>query len=388
MSRRASGEGGIYPIHDKDGKVVKYAGAIGLGYVNGKRRRKKIERKTRREVAEEIGRLKAQQAKGVDIKSKQPTLKEYCQPWIENTFALSAKPKSVETYRQSLIYHVYPKLGNTKLNKVTHRQVQALIAEMHKNNYAYKTISLVRAAGRQAYAAAMKEELADHNPFQGLTLPAGNAKEVSTLTVAQARALMLALRGDRLEVAIRLMLSLGLRRGEVCGLRWDKDVDLAAGTLTVHGTLQYVRGMGLVWGTPKTKTSERSFKLPPSLLAALIWHRHQQEEERKRMGKLWRNSGYVFVAVTTGGPMNSNSLYEAFKRAAKIADLPESASPHTLRHSCASFLHAEGASLKNISVYLGHSSTAITSQIYVHLFQSELDESAATMEGLLEDTGT
>lgn len=387
MARRAAGEGGIYPIHDRDGKVIKYAGSVELGYINGKRKRKKVERKTRREVAEEIARLKAQLAKGADLKSKQPTLKDYCDPWIDNTFALSAKPKSVETYRQMLIYYIYPRLGATKINKVTHRMAQALIADLHSKGFADKTIGLVRSAGRQAYQAAMKEGVADHNPFQGLTLPSGNMKVVSTLTVAQAQALMQALRGDRFELAIRLMLSLGLRRGEVCGLRWEKDVDLGAGTLTVHGTLHYVRGTGLVWGTPKTKASERSFKLPPSLLAMLTWHKQQQAIERQQMGKLWTASDYVFVAPTTGGPMNSQNIYDSFKRAAKAAGLPTDARPHMLRHSCASFLHAEGMSLKNISVYLGHSTTAITSQIYVHLFQAELDESAATMEKILQ-TGT
>jgi integrase len=386
MARRSAGEGGIYPVYGKDGKVLRYAGAIDLGYVNGKRRRKKVERKTRREVAEELARLRAQLAKGADLTSKQPTVKDFCTPWLTDTFALKAKPKSVETYRQTFLYHIFPKFGNVKLNKVTHRMVQAFITELHKAGFADKTISLVRAAGRQAYKAAMKEGAADHNPFQDLTLPTGNAKAVQSLTVEQARALLMAARGDRLEVALRLMLSLGLRRGEVCGLRWI-DVDLEAGTLAVNGTLTYVRGMGLHWGEPKTKTSKRSFKLPPSLLASLTWHKQQQAQERRRMGKLWKDSGYVFVSSSTGGPLNSNAVYDSFKKAAAAVGIPSGFSPHCLRHSCASFLHAEGASLKNISVYLGHANTTITSQIYVHLFQAELDESAATMEKVISGVG-
>lgn len=387
MSRRAADEGSIYPIRDKDGKTVRWGGSIEVGYTNGKRKRKKVERKTRREVADALASLKTQHAHGVDLASKQPTVKEFCTPWLENTFSMRAKPKSIETYRQMFEYRIFKRFGDVRIRKVTHRQTQAFISEMHRAGVADKTCALVRAAGRQAWKSAMREGLVDSNPWNDLILPSGNVKVMTTLTVAEAHALLRAMRGERLEVAIRLMLSLGLRRGEVCGLRWDKDVDLVTGTLTVHGTLQYVRGRGLLWGTPKTKSSERTFKLPPSLLAALTWHRQQQEQERRMMGKLWTDSGYVFVAVTTGGPMNSNNLYDAFKRAAKNAGLPESASPHTLRHSCASFLHAEGASLKNISVYLGHSSTAITSQVYVHLFQSELDESAAMMDELLQ-TGT
>lgn len=383
MSRRASGEGSVYPIKDKAGKTLRYAASLSLGYAGGKRIRRKVERKTRREVADEIARLKREQAQGVDLTARQPTVKDHCLAWLDHTYALKAKPKSVATYRQMFTYHILPALGDMRLKDVTHRLIQALITNLHTAGRSDKTISLVRAAGRQAWAAAMKDGLTDKNPWQGLTLPSGNKKDPTFLTLDQARALLIAARGERLEVALRLMLSLGLRRGEVCGLRWGHDVDLDKGTLTVNGTLQYIPGRGLEWGEPKTKTSKRAFKLPPSLKAALVWHKQQQEQERRAMGKLWHDSGYVFVTASTGGALNSNALYEVFKRAAKAAALPGGTSPHTLRHSCASFMYAEGTPLKTISAYLGHANITITSTIYVHLFQSELDQTAETVEGLL-----
>lgn len=382
MSRRIAGEASIYPIK-KDGKTVKWAGSLSLGYVDGKRVRKKVERATRKEVADEIAAFRKQQAQGVDLRAKQPTVKDHCLPWLDNTFALKARPKSVETYRQSFVYHILPALGTMKIKDVTHRKVQALVAQMHKDGYADKTIELVRAAGRQAWAAAMREGLTDVNPFHGLTLPSSGGKKAIFLTVAQAKAFILATRGDRLEVAQRLMLSLGMRRGEVAGLRWGSDVDLASGTLTVNGTLQYIPGRGLEWGEPKTDAGKRSFKLPPALLAALTWHKQQQDRERLQMGKRWKNSGFVFCNATDGGKLNSNAIYSAFKKAATIAGLPKEASPHSLRHSCASFLHAEGASMKKISSYLGHANTTITGNLYVHLFQDEIDEGVVTVEELL-----
>lgn len=382
--RRAPGEGSIYAVK-KDGKTVAYAATIEAGYADGRRRRKKVQRRTRREVAEAVAQLKAQQAGGVDLTSKQPTVRAFCTAWLD-TFALRARPKSVETYRQMFVYSIFPVFGDQKLSKVTHRQAQALVTSMNADGRADKTIGLVRAAGRQAWQAAIKEGLTDRNPWQGLTLPTGNARKAIALTVPQAKALLQAARGDRLEVALRLMLSLGLRRGEVCALRWDTDVDLEKGILTVRGTLGYIQGHGLTRGDPKTDAGERSFKLPPALLAALVWHRQQQERERALMGSRWVNSGYVFVSSTTGGALNSNCIYDCFKRAAKAAGLPKEATPHTLRHSCASFLHAEGASLKKISVYLGHANTTITNNVYVHLFQDELDDGAATVDDLLSQT--
>lgn len=384
MSRRAAGEGSIYPVKDKQGKTVRYAASVSLGYHDGKRCRKKVERKTRREVAEEIARLKAQQTHGVDLVAKQPLVCDYGLTWLNDVFALNARPKSVETYRQMFTYHIFPAMGQLRVNQVTHRKAQALITAMHRAGFADKTIGLVRAAGRQMYAAAMQEGLHDRNPFQGLTLPTGHAHEVRAVPIELAYAFLREARGERLEVALRLLLSLGLRRGEVCGLRWDLDVDLEKGTLTVNGTLQYIRGRGLVWGEPKTKSGRRSFKLAPALRAALVWFRQQQELERRRMGDKWTDSGYVFVSPTNGGPLNSNAIYVVFKRVAARAGLPDDTSPHTLRHSCASFLHAEGAPIKRISAYLGHANTVITSNLYVHLFQDEMDEAADVMDTLLE----
>lgn len=383
MSRRVNGEASIYPIRNADGKTIKWAGSLSLGFVDGKRIRKKIERATRKEVADALAVFKQQQAHGVDLRAKQPTVKDHCLPWLENTFALKARPKSVETYRQMFTYHILPAFGTMKIKDVTHRKVQALVAQMHKNDYATKTINLMRAAGRQSWKKAIQEGLCDSNPFQDLTLPSADGKKIVFLTVEQAKAFILAARGDRLEVALRLLLSLGMRRGEVCGLRWGKDVDLAAGTLTINGTLQYIQGRGLEWGEPKTDAGRRSYKLPPAILAALTWHKQRQEREREQMGTRWTNSGYVFCSSTTGGALNSNNLYSAFKRAATIAELPKGTSPHSLRHSCASFLHAEGASLKKISSYLGHASTTITSNVYIHLFQDEIDEGVVTVEELL-----
>lgn len=387
MGRRASGEGSIYPIRNADGKIVRYGASITVGYKNGKRDRKKVERRTRREVAEELARLKAQAAQGMDLTARQPKVKDFCTAWLDGTFALKAKPKSVETYRHIFTRYIFPALGESKVKTVMHRQAQALVTKLHQDGSADNTVGLVRTAGRQAFAAAMKEGLTDRNPFQGLTLPKGITRKPFTLTVEQCKAFLAAARGERLEVALRLLLSLGLRRGEVCGLRWE-DIDLTTGVLTVNGTLQYIQRHGLVWGTPKSKSGIRSIKLPPSLLAALVWHQGLQEAERREMGERWANSGYVFVSPESGGPLYPEVLYCAFKVVAERAELPDEATPHTLRHSCASFLHAEGASLKKISTYLGHANTVITNNIYIHLFQDEINEAAATVEGLFEATGS
>lgn len=383
MGRRSKDEGSIYPIKDAEGRTVRWGASITAGYVDGKRKRKKIERKTRRDVVEELARLKLQQAQGVDLATKQPLVQDFCTEWLDGTFALKARPKSVDTYRQMFIYHIFPAFGQKKVKDVTHRMVQRLVTDMHQRGSADKTIGLARAAGRQVFAAAVRQGLIDRNPFLDLVLPTGTVRLAEALTIEQARAFLDEAKGERLEVALRLMLSLGLRRGEVCGLRWGVDLDLGKGTLTINGNLQYVRGHNLVWGPPKTKSGVRTFKLPARLLAMLVWHRQEQDREKNTMGNLWQGSPYVFTS-TTGAPLNSNELYKTFVRIRDRIGLPKSLTPHSLRHSFASFSHAEGMPLKTISASLGHANTRITNDLYVHLFQDELDGAAATIESLLE----
>jgi integrase len=111
------------------------------------------------------------------------------------------------------------------------------------------------------------------------------------------------MRGDELELAIRLALTFGLRRGEVAGIHWD-DVNFTAGTLTINGSLGSIMGQGLVYGPPKTDSGRRTFKLTADLIAAFRWRKTHLEAQREAMGDKWKDSPYVFVSTKTGGPIN------------------------------------------------------------------------------------
>jgi integrase len=257
-----------------------------------------------------------------------------------------------------------------------------------RKKLAPKSISLIRTVIRQALEQLVEDDVFEYNPCDRAKAPKGEKTTAGkAFTIDQIAALLDAARGERLDVALRICFSFGLRRGEVCGLRW-KDIDLDNGLLTINGTLGYVPGSGLLWGEAKTESGQRAFKLPQSLIAALSWHKTRQEAERKTMGERWNavandDVDYVFIAVRSGGALNPGQLYKAFKRAAKVIEL-EDFRLHDLRHSAASFLHVQRAPKKTISVFMGHASTRITDDIYTHLFQDELNEAADQIEQGLE----
>ena len=211
------------------------------------------------------------------------------------------------------------------------------------------------------------------NPALLVQAPRVPPVERVVLTVAQARQLLEAVKGDRWEALYRVLLALGLRRGEVLGLRWQ-DVDLDIGMLRVTGALQRIDHK-LERTAPKTAKSARVLPLPATLVSALRQHQQRQASQRARKGTLWDEHGYVFPSAR-GTPMEPGNLNRHFAKLLKRAGLPRMR-VHDLRHSCASALVAEGIHPKVISQILGHASIDITMDLYAHVFDETQREATA-----------
>src|SRR3954451_11316931 len=107
---------------------------------------------------------------------------------------------------------------------------------------------------------------------------------------------MSATRAHRWRALFVVALGLGLRRGELLGLRWI-DLDFGSGQLRVWQTLQRVEGDGVVFGPPKSRRSRRVLTMPGVVVAALRRHRSRQDLERAQAGEAWTDSGLVYTAT-------------------------------------------------------------------------------------------
>ena len=155
--------------------------------------------------------------------------------------------------------------------------------------------------------------------------------EIQPLSPGEARSLLDAVSGDRLEALYTVALGLGLRRGEILALQWD-DIDLNAGSIRIRSSLQRLDGK-LVFVEPKSDRSRRTLALPQTALRSLHRHRAKQLQERLVAGKKWNENGLVF-ATTIGTPIDARNLTRHFKGALKRAQLPPKRF-HDLRHTCA-----------------------------------------------------
>lgn len=203
---------------------------------------------------------------------------------------------------------------------------------------------------------------------------------VSTMvwTPAQCGAFLDAAEGDRLYNLFEMASRTGMRRGELCGLRWS-DVDLDANRMDVRVQLTLVSGVAEE-GPTKSRAGERSVPLDSGLVAMLKAHRTQQRKARLAWGSAWIDSGRVFVRED-GAELNPDDVSDQFRAITRAADLPP-VRLHAMRAGAATMALAAGVPMKTVSEMLGHANEAITSKIYTAV-GDELKREAMSAIGAL-----
>ncbi|MSQ21741.1 MAG: site-specific integrase [Dehalococcoidia bacterium] len=174
-------------------------------------------------------------------------------------------------------------------------------------------------------------------------------------------------------------LTLGMRQGEILGLQW-RDLDLDLGMVAIRRTLVRLNG-AVTFPEPKTERSRRVLWLPKMTVSALRAHHARQLMERLIAGSLWQDTGLVFT-TETGEPLRDTSVTKAFQRVLLTAGLRHQRF-HDLRHAAASFLLAQGFEMRQIMGILGHSSIALTANLYTHLMPAVKQEASARMDAML-----
>jgi len=207
---------------------------------------------------------------------------------------------------------------------------------------------------------------------------------MQTLTLEQvSHHLLPAIGNDRLFAAIFLMFGTGLRRGELLGLRW-KDIDVGSSVLHVRQTLVRVKNhtapdnehkTTLIFQDPKTAYSRRTVPIPAECLAALKRHKARQAEEKLMLGQAYEDHGLVFCRPA-GIPLDPREFTRHFHTLLRQAGVPP-IRLHDARHTFATLMLELGESPKTVQTMLGHSSVAITLDIYSHV-SLELEKRAAS----------
>lgn len=177
----------------------------------------------------------------------------------------------------------------------------------------------------------------------------------------------------------------GLRRAELLGLRWQ-DVDLDDGVVHIVQTSNYVSGKGVYVSTPKTEGSDRYLRVSRTAILTLLEYKTWQDEMREAVGDAWESppeDDRIFTNEV-GRPMFPTSLTQWMRKFIKRTGLPSS-SVHSLRHTYASLLIADGMPLVVVSGNLGHAQVSTTNDIYSHVISSAEAKAAQVMDKFSDD---
>lgn len=294
-------------------------------------------------------------------------------------------PNTLANRRNVVERHLIPALGDAPLADLTPRQVEAMLRAIQQAGRAPSTVAEIRAVLVVALNDAVRLELIDRNPAGLARGPKRSKRDRPRLTPAQVARLVAAAEAERLGPLLLLAGALGLRRGELLGLRWA-DVDLDAARLTVAVQRQREPGRGMVERPPKAG-SARTIPLPAVVAESLRAHRDRQRWERQQLG--YRDHGLVFQG-RDGRPSTPETAYRLRERVlaranaeAAPADRLPALRLHDLRGSAASILLALGVPLPTVMLILGHRKAATTLEHYAAAYDADLVDAAARLDRAL-----
>ena len=353
---------------------------VGRDPNTGKRRQHFETLRTEREAERRLADLLKEAHAGSYVRPTKQTAGEYLRDWLETYARSHVRPLTFHRYRGIVEHDLVPVLGAILLSALQPTDVQAMHAAGIRRGLSARTVVQHHRVLSEALKHAERWGLVSRNVARLITPPRPEYREARFLYAAEAARFIDAARATPYFTMLALDLATGLRRGELLGLLW-RDLDLDRGTLQVNRALYALPGRGLELMEVKSPKSRRQVALSPNAMLLLRRHREQVEATRAVGGETLSANALVF-SHPDGRPISPNTVSHAFTRIARDAGI-EGARLHSLRHSHASLLLAQGVDLKDIQTRLGHSSIAITGDLYAHLTDQRQREVAVRFDEAL-----
>jgi integrase len=369
-SRRARGEGAV--IETADGRL---RGRLVIPYPDGRQVTRWVSGRSRAEVSRKLADLRRDTAAG---QLADETVGDYLARWSA-AIAPSVRPSTAREYIRHSAQYWTPAIGDVPLAKLTAAHVESVMAALTTRGLSARTVRYARTTLRRALGDAIRDGLLARNAAALARPPREERPELRPLTAAEVRVLLDATADDRFGPLFALLVSTGLRVGEAVALSWS---DISEGELTVRRSVHRAAGNGYIFGQPKTRQSRRTVTLPAVARRALDTQRARQEAARAalRPGE-WQDTRGLIFTDPLGRHVSPLLVSADFREAADRLGLPVRL--HDLRHAFATLALGAGVPLKTVSAALGHSSIAITADVYAHITPELRDEAAAALDRAL-----
>lgn len=353
----------------------------------GKRRRKwHAFRGTKRQAQEECARLIAELRGGVYIEPDRTPVARFIERWLEHVKP-TVSAKTYERYAE-LAQAAAVLIGDVTLSKLKTERIDRAwskaLLQGRKNGtggLSPRTVHHMRRVLIKALNQAATWELIQRNPATVSEAPRVERKRMGAYDAAQSAELLSAFRQTRMYIPVLLATMCGLRRGEICALRW-RNVELGDNMrqLSIVESAEQTKG-GIYYKAPKSGRS-RTVALSKMVREELRAHRARQAEEQLRLGIRPDVDSFV-VAQHDGQPLQPRSLTHEWTRILRGTPLPRIRF-HDLRHSHATQMLAAGVHPKVASERLGHSTIAITLDLYSHVMPGMQADAAERVDEAIQ----
>lgn len=365
MARKANGQGHTYKVGNSYRTVIRCGDHTITGMaatVQDSRKKAKLKLESMPNIL----------AKRSALPSARLTVGAFLLIWLEGEHKHNIAHSTYKRYRALLNHHINPVINEIALQKVGSTDISAVLTKMRESGQSPRSQQQARALLSVALGEAENKGYIALNPVKKVRIPINRVKEIDPLGIEDVKRLLETYKGTYMSARLHIALLCGLRQGEALGLRWQ-DIDLNSGLIEVRNQVQKIDGKLQLTGL-KTDRSRRCVALTSESLGSLKQHRKLVESMKTACEDAWQENDFVFPHLDgTAHPATLD--YNAWKRCLRLCGI-KTRRLHDARHTAATLMYAQGVGIEVISRALGHSSSAITSKLYVHSAIKPLQDAA------------
>ncbi|PAD73703.1 site-specific integrase [Paenibacillus campinasensis] len=367
----------------KDGVRWMYKYYSTIDPVTGKKKQStKRGFKSKKEAQLDAAAVELEITNGTFVKEKSITFAEFAPKWLKIYSSTQHVKVSTVASRQVSLNRLLKNFKHIMLKDISNEMYQDYLISLKNKGYSKETIISTHATAKLLFKKAKQMEIIKTNPTLDAIVPAftqtvdeiENEVElpkyfeknelVHFLQVAKKNGM------DKDYPTFLTLAYTGMRVGELCALKW-KDIDFEKKTIRItktywnktNDTVKYTLN------TPKSKASKRTILIDDELISELKKFKTMQKEVIIRHRKEYYDEDFVFAKLTQfyGYPEKPKVIGDRLKRLLKLAELNESLTPHSFRHTHTSLLAEAGVGLTEIMERLGQRNEKITRNVYMHV---------------------
>lgn len=317
-------------------------------------------------------------------------LEKFLSDWLHEYKSGTIRKNTFELHERNIQKHIIPYFKKIPLTEIKPIMYQKFLNHLSNQGYSKRTIEIIHSTLNNAMEKAVTLGKIEKNPCKGVTIK-GKKKDAELKFLDSsdiAKFLREAYKYDYIYwLFFKVLIDTGMRKGEAAALQWS-DIDLREKTITINKTLDFsAKDVEELFGDTKTYNSKRVITISQVLANDLHFHKKYQNQNKIALNDIYHHSLNLVLCRNDGNFMPKSSLFNAFSRILKKAELPP-LPIHSLRHTHAVVQLEAGADMKYVQERLGHGSIQVTSDVYAHISKKiekdTMDKYETYMKNILE----